>query len=52
MILPIISDGNKRNTIEKYNRLISEEKNYFKKIILIFRKELDLRRMKESKSVY
>jgi hypothetical protein len=52
MILPIISDGNKRQTIEKYNRLISDEKNYFKKLILIFRKDLELRRIKESKSVY
>lgn len=52
MILPIISDGKKRHTIEKYNRLILEEKNYLKKLMLIFRKDLELRRIKESKSVY
>lgn len=52
MILPIISDGYKRHVIEKYKRLISEEKNYFKKIILMIRKDIDLRGTKESKSVY
>lgn len=52
MILPIISDGNKKHVIEKYNGLISEEKNYLKKLILIFRKDLELRKIKESKSVF
>jgi hypothetical protein len=52
MISPIVSDGNKRHVIEKYKRLIFEEKNYFKKIVLMIRKDIELRSMKERKSVY
>uniref|UniRef100_UPI00404ABFBB hypothetical protein n=1 Tax=Flavobacterium sp. TaxID=239 RepID=UPI00404ABFBB len=47
-----INNGRKIGIIEKYNQLISNEKNYFKKLLLMFRKDYELRNLKESKSNY